>query len=177
MNMMSITEAINLANQRRPVYNTKPVQIYDGSEIVFNNNPKPIGTVSPGYLGQVYGYATEMGKIYLKIDDTNVYNDGIWFYVLADKDSIVTNEADAPVVTPGIFEKFTDAISNTVSNAASYTGKKLLNVGLVGLGLFVAYKIFTNTASEEIKSGAKTIANKSKEIVDKGVKKIQNITL
>ncbi len=177
MNMMSITEAIELAKQRRPVYNTKPVDIYTGPEIVANPNPTPIGTVSPGYLGQVYGYATEMGKIYLKIDDTNVYNDGIWFYVLADKDAIVTNEADAPVVTPGIFEKFTDAISNTVSNAASYTGKKLLNVGLVALGLFVAYKIFTNTASDEIKSGAKKIAGKTKTAIDKGVKKIKTVSI
>lgn len=165
MNMMSITEAQQLYIDRRPVYNKKPVFIYRGEDIVFNPNPKPYRKVSPGYLGRVIGVQTEQGKIYLVIDDENIYVDGIQFYVLADKDAIVTNEADAPVKEPGILEIITDSLSNAGSSAITFVGSGLLKLGIIGIIAYAGFRALGDETKQTIKEfGAKAIDKTKKAI-------------
>ncbi len=165
--MMSITEAERLYIDRRPVYNTKDIYIYRGEDIVFNSNPKPYGKVSPGYLGQVIGVRTEQGTIYLEIDDVNVYNDGISFYIVADKDAIVTNEADAPVKTPGFFERLYDNVINAGGNMIKFAGSGLLKIALIGIVAYAGFRALGDETKETIKDLGKKAIDTGKKGLEK----------
>lgn len=119
----SITEAKQFAEQHMPVYAKKSIPIF-GS--IYDTNPAK--HIPKGYVGEVWGYQTKGGKIYFKIDDTNIYLNGQYFYVLADKTTIATNEYDVSEIEtqeeensgiiPNIFSQSDNKIIGTITKLA-----------------------------------------------------------
>lgn len=133
MAQYSITEVQQLVIQNRPIYAKNNMVIYD--TVAFK--PTPILRnnkilTAQGYLGPIIGFATESGILYFRIDDVNIYNNGIAIYVKADSSDLTINEADSP--PPKV--TFFDSIVDIISTGSNSVGNGIKKVAITGISIF-----------------------------------------
>lgn len=171
--MMSISEARQLAINKRPVYAKKKIYLYRGQDLAVGKR-KPFGTLTAGYVGKVLTVMPYNGIIYLRIDDEQILNDGIDFYIVADKSSIATDEADAPKKEPGVFERIWDTVSESTVGAMKFVAGPIVKVTAIIIGGYLIYKLMGDEAKAQTKQfldktieAGKTAIEKSKKALAK----------
>lgn len=150
MTQYSISEVQQLVISQRPIYAKNDVIIYDTVVI----KPKPVlknnkFIKAKGFLGITIGFAVENGIIYFRVDDINIYNDGIAIYVEANKNSITINQADAPKPTVSFFDNIDSLFGGGINNFGSGL-KSLATTGLLILGAVLLIRPFIKASSQKI---------------------------